>query len=165
LFTLLAALLCLQAGNIHDTLYKHSRKLGEIPGFREASVGGVDGDLRIVVRVDSETAKQSVLKLLGEKPDGFAVYVLVSAPAVKRTGDEPALPSKSEVGRTVAAPRPDDKERPESPKSECDLIVEARGDPARKAGKTGRCTWARRTIIAGALIASPVTLIISGAHG
>jgi hypothetical protein len=157
---LLALLLALQ-GNIHEALYKHSKKVKEIQGVLDLSVGGVDGDLRIVVRVDSDETKRAVIALHGETLDGFKLLFIVSAPKV-------AAPAKPAPGSTVAAP-PEKKDEPVKEPSEeakiaddCDILRAMLKLPARKEGKSGRCQWIRRTVIGGATVAAPVTLETGG---
>ena len=158
---LLAILLAAQAGNIHEAVYKHSAKLKEIQGVLDLSVAGIDGDLRIVVRVDSDDTKRAVIALHGETLDGFKLLFVVSVP-------RPAAPAKPAPGSTVAAPREKKDEPVKEPSEEakiaedCDILRAMLKLPARKVGKTGRCEWIRRTVIGGATVASPVTLETGG---
>jgi hypothetical protein len=181
--TALMALLLCQA-NIHDVIHKYEKSLKKIDGVLDVSVGGINGEQRIVIRVDGDEARRAVQQLIGEKLDGFPIYLLATAArkpaapvAAKETTPAEEEPLKkpatapSKVGQTVAAPRPLEPERTELEKifddnyaaEECDILRELLKLPARKEGKTGRCCWTRRIVYASpGAVAAPITVRSGG---
>jgi len=90
-----------------EVLLKHEKALKAIPGMLEMTVGAVNGEKRIVIRVENDQARDAVRARLGERVEGFPVHVLVSRPGpLDAAGGACAhcpLHCKG-TGQTVAAP-------------------------------------------------------------
>jgi hypothetical protein len=150
-----------QDSNIHETKFKYDKALRRIAGVLDVSVGGVNGENRIVVRVEDAGARDAVTTLTGGKVDGFAVHVLVSgtsaaapappepAPAAKASSSCAgcACPCHAGPGRTVAeARKPESKidltrlEDMDYTAEKCDVLREILGLPERDATNGVRCT-------------------------
>ena len=87
-----------------EVLLKHEKTLKAIPGFLDMTVAAVNGEKRIVVRVEDDRARDAVRALLGEKPEGFPVHILVSRPGLAEPGSCVHCPIHCKgPGQTVAA--------------------------------------------------------------
>lgn len=131
------------AQSIYEVKYKYEKALKQIRGVQEVSVGGGGNDLRLLVRVESEAAREAVRTLLGDHVQGYKLHFLVSS-----TGESPA--STGDCSRcacpchhggiarpTVAEPRKPDNVDPLPPEEACDILREVTGLPKRKDIKNG----------------------------
>ncbi|HLF92181.1 MAG TPA: hypothetical protein VJB14_01870 [Planctomycetota bacterium] len=75
-----------------EVLLKHEKALKAIPGLLEMTVAAVNGEKRIVIRVENDLSRDAVRARLGEKIEGFPVHILVSRPA-------PSNPAGGACGR------------------------------------------------------------------
>lgn len=91
-----------QASGPYEVKYKHEASLKKIPGVQDVAVGGANGELRIVVRVDDAAARDAVRSYCGgERLDGTPVHVLVAGPA-RSCASCPVHCRASGPGQTVA---------------------------------------------------------------
>ena len=126
-----------------DVLLKNEKALRAIPGMIEMTVGAVNGEKRIVIRVEDERARDAVRALLGEKAEGFPVHIIVSRPASADAGGCSHCPIHcKDPGRTVAAPGAGstkiDMNRLDDPtyaNERCDIIRKWTGQPKRTDGE------------------------------
>lgn len=141
-----------QAGpaNPWEVLLKHEKALKAVPGMIEMTVAGVNGEKRIVLRVQDESARDAVRALLGDKLEGFPVHILVSRPAPADAAGAAcagcSLHCKG-TGRTVAAPAEKgsvpgstkfDMSRIDDPayaQEKCDILRKWLGVPKRTDGE------------------------------
>jgi len=152
----LAALFCLPAvaqekiGNAHDAKFKYEKAIKRIAGVKDVTVGGINNDLKIIVRVESEEAKKEVTLLVGTRLDGHPVVILLAgasegpstapaAPVNTATCEACVCPCHKRVGQTVAEPAKPVKPV-EAEVDQCDVLLEATGKPARKSKANDRCT-------------------------
>lgn len=175
-----------QEKNIHDAVFEYRESLQKVQGVIDVTVGGLNGEKRIVVRVESDEAKDTVNKLIGNRLEGFPVQVIVtprSKPkpvelpkedAPPRDESTPPAEPKSSVGQTVAEPSlprppgatPEGRPDLRDPMEECDIMRELLGLPPRKEGRTGRCCIVRRiTIGSPGAVARVVTKFVGDAVG
>lgn len=66
--------------SIYDVRYKYEAKLKAIAGVVDVSVGGIDGNLMLIVRVAGDGAEEEVRQFTKGGLDGFKVFVQVSSP-------------------------------------------------------------------------------------
>lgn len=143
-----------QDGNIHEVKFKYEKAIKRIAGVLDVTVGGVNGENRIVIRVESAEAKESVVALVGEKLDGFAVHVMVSGGSKAPTAEaistatcaNCACPCHKRPGQTVAETLPPvkkfDLDRVNDATyaaEQCDVIRKVLGMPERPAKNGIRC--------------------------
>jgi hypothetical protein len=121
-----------------EVILKHEKALKAIPGVIETTTGAVNGEKRIVVRVEDERARDAVRALLGERSEGFPVHIIVSRPSPPEAGACTHGPLHCKgPGQTVAAPgtpkfdatRIDD---PAYAQERCDIIRKWMGLPRLK---------------------------------
>lgn len=94
-----------RTGNPWEVLLKHEKALKAIPGLLETTTGAVNGEKRIVIRVEDDRARDAVRTLLGEKAGGFPVHILVSRPGPADSGACTHCPVHCKgAGQTVATP-------------------------------------------------------------
>lgn len=129
---------------IYEVKYKYDKALRQIDGVLDVTVGGIDGEMRIIVRVRDEAAKHAAMLLTGGKLDAHRLHFILSAdprPTVaeeaKPQGESKSCPCEchSGPGKTVAAPR---EPEPVDPYEQCDWVREMMKLPARK-GVKDRC--------------------------
>ncbi len=137
LTALLVAAPLLAQDSIQYTKYRYEKALKRIAGVLDVSVGGVNGDLKIIVRVDSEDAKETVALLTGSKLEGFPVQILKSTTT---TTEPPPAPVKADcpdcgcpchkqrVGQTVTEPPKVAADDPD-----CDIRLEMMGKKVKRA--------------------------------
>lgn len=89
-----------------EVILKHEKALKAIPGVLETTTGAVNGEKRIVIRVEDAKARDAVRALLGETAGGFPVTILVTrAPAADAATGCTHCPVHCKApGQTVAAP-------------------------------------------------------------
>lgn len=174
----LAALLLQAAPTVYEAKYRHDARLRKIPGVLDLSVGGVNGDLRLVVRVESAEAAGSVRAYCGgEKLEGYLVHVLVSAPKTAPVEPPPPPPPRRQVGQTVAEPclaktspgatragqRPEDEAIEKlRDDTQCDLVREGlKLEPRRELRnpRLPRCSWTRRTVFGPGFANDPFAIL------
>lgn len=77
--------------SIYDVKYKYEAKLKAISGVVDVSIGGVNGNLMLIVRVAGNGADEEVRQFAKGGLDGFKVHVQVSTPSTPpKKVDEPA---------------------------------------------------------------------------
>jgi hypothetical protein len=155
---------------IHEVKYKYEKDLKAIKGVVEVTVGGVNGELKLIVRTTDEEARDAVRARFGETLEGYKLLILVSraaAPAATPAAAPPPAPStdtpgtcvhcplhcKGGVGQTQAAPRENDDS--DASYDQCDVLRKLAGLPRNKSIKvpcqemigwttdTNRIRWAR----------------------
>ena len=90
-----------------EVILRHEKALKAIPGVLETTTGAVNGERRIVIRVEDDRARDAVRALLGEKNEGFPVHILVTRPPEPAAGPCTRCPLHCKgPGQTVAAPGP-----------------------------------------------------------
>jgi hypothetical protein len=105
--TWMLAALALQNPTAYETKAKYEGTLKAMEGVLDVSVGGINGNLKIVVRVADEKAKEAVTLFASKGLDGHGVHVLISAPTSgsskvrseepkKATADKGKVPVKKE---------------------------------------------------------------------
>jgi len=146
-----------QDGSIHEVKFKYEKAIRRIAGVLDVTVGGLNGQMRIIVRVENAESRDAVQALVGEKLDGFAVHIMISsgaaapAPATttgaSSTCSSCACPCHKRPGQTVAETRPpptkfelDRINDPTYTAEQCDVIRQVLGMPERPAKNGIRCT-------------------------
>ncbi len=137
LAALLVAAPLLAQDSIQYTKYRYEKALKRVAGVLDVSVGGVNGDLKIIVRVDSDDAKEAVALLTGLKLEGYPVQIMKSTSASTEPSPTPAKAEcpncgcpchKQRVGQTVAEPPKVATEDPD-----CDIRLEMMGKKVKRA--------------------------------
>ncbi|MBI2901360.1 MAG: hypothetical protein HYY17_14340 [Planctomycetes bacterium] len=131
-----------QASNAYEVKYKYEKALKQIRGVLDVSIAGSGSDLRLVLRVESEEARETVRILFGDQIRGCRLHFIVSGAAV--AADAPRTEGDCsrcvcpchKSGRTVAAPW---REEPKPVKAEepCDVMRELLGLAKRHDVKNG----------------------------
>ncbi len=125
--------------SIYEVKYGCEEELRKIRGVRDVSIAGVGSDLRLVVRVESEEARESVRAKFGDAIGGYKLHILVSRPSA--SGSSSAGDCRScvcpchKAGRTVSAPPTDSARR--NPHEACDMYRELLGMPKRADVRNG----------------------------
>jgi hypothetical protein len=88
-------------GAVWNAIDRREKELKALPGVKEITVGSVSGEIRIVIRVESEPARDAVRKLCGEKLEGYPYYIIISSPT---TGTVPESTNPSPATRRTDAP-------------------------------------------------------------
>lgn len=109
MITLMLAALAAQDLTIYETRHKFESALKAIDGVIDVSVGGVNGDLKIVIRVQTEKSRDAVSLLTANGLNGFKVHVIVSS-----TGNN-LIEVKSEEPKKEPKAKPKPKEEIEIP--------------------------------------------------
>lgn len=125
----LLIMLVAQDATIYETKHKYESALKAIDGVIDVSVGGINSNLKIVVRVRDEKAKNAVSLLTANGLNGFQVHVMVSATSNPVTIKNDA-PKKEEKPVVKAAPKkeevviPDDRNTNiwKASVTDCDII-------------------------------------------
>ncbi len=152
-----------KTGNAYDAQFKYQRALKRISGVKEVTVGGINGDLKLIIRVENDEAKKDVgLLIHGGKLDGHPVQIVLAGSTTTEPETKPSqttsLPATGtcasctcpchsrKTGTTVAEPakskekfdlsRIDD---PDYAAEECDIMREVLGKKLREARNGIRC--------------------------
>lgn len=113
-----------------DVLLRNEKALKAIPGLIESTVCAVNGERRIVIRVEDDRAREAVRSLLGEKADGFPVHVLVSRAAETPAGCARCPLHCKGPGQTVVSPGGSSSSATGSPQGSTKVDLNRLEDPS-----------------------------------
>jgi hypothetical protein len=107
------ALLCQsepKAPTIYETKFKYEPALKLLDGVLDISVGGIDGKMVLIVRVNSEKSRDAVRLLSGNGLEGHQVYIQITSSKPKKDDQPAAIQApKSEKKKVEPDPVASDK--------------------------------------------------------
>jgi hypothetical protein len=135
-------LAAVQEPGIYETKYRFEKAIRRIQGVQDVGIAGVNGELRIVVRVDGKEAEEAVRLLVGDRLQGHPVSILGgTGSGGSGTAVAPSTCSCRErrSGSTVAEPNrgteTDRREKPVPDYERCDVMREYLDLPKLSKGK------------------------------
>lgn len=117
--------------SVQEVKYRYEKELLAIEGVRDVSIGGTSGNLRLIIHVENDDAREAVRSRFGEGLHGYKFLFMVSRFGGTSTNDCRSCVCPCHR-KTVAEPA-----KPVRREETCDMYRELMGLPKRTDIKNG----------------------------